>query len=279
MKKRILASFSIIVVASLLSLTGCGDKKENKDSVNRSGNGRGGGQSGPSSQGSAATTGGQQGNQGSQSPATVNQNPGAWGNIIPQTATAQYPIREGGQVVQQALDNDVTRYFLSTDLEPQIVGGTTQSQDVKFQNLPNCFRSGVHCDVVVSMALTIGNVQSLSTALSSNSSLPITQGTVTIIVYDSLVGATIDDSSEPVTPFPIYLNLNPTNSYIRKNQLVAQFADKLGTVTFSGNINGPAVTGTVDFANTRNVTGNGGASGRLGSFQINTCSIFTQQCY
>jgi hypothetical protein len=290
-KLRVPTILALSLIATIATLDGCG--KDSKSDNVRGGNGRNGtiggsalsGGNGANGSLNGGSTNGGTANGNNGGAVQANQNAGTMGLIIPEATTPQQPMYFADQMMGPQNPNDVMRNFVKTNLDKSVVGSISPSDDPNSVVQQRCNTSGINCELLIrSMPLTLG--MSLSQAMNSNAQVPITQGMIEINMFDSLVG-TIAADGTPVTEFPIKFDLsspsskNPVNqSYIQGHNLFLQFSDDLGTVTLRGNITNGLVTGSVDFNNTNDIANSGpGARGHLGSFKMNTCAIFTQQCY
>lgn len=73
---------------------------------------------------------------------------------------------------------------------------------------------------------------------------------------------------------PIYIQLPAISGGASNGVADVTFGDNAGTIRISGNYSGTTFNGTVSFTNNTGNGYNGVRSGTLGTFSINTCSIF-----
>jgi hypothetical protein len=176
--------------------------------------------------------------------------------------------------------NDMVRWFWSTDIIPDNIGATTKgAADPTTNDRLKCGSPNyTDCQVLVGFDqgyLLRLDGKTLSQAYSENNEVRVVSGTLLMAFYDALVGKPIPNSTEKYRPIPLGIGLK--SGTVRGPQVSLTFGDDAGTIVLNGTINGSQFSGTIDFANTANILTddpNSGARGQLGTFSINTCAAF-----
>lgn len=266
----------VLSLTLVVAFMGCGNQKKAtpQDTINRAGAG------GRGVTPTAATT---QTGPNAPVPGTPAQaSPNIWGQIVPQGGS----ITINGQA-QSLIDNDVTRAFLLTNIEPNKVGATTQNPDPDY-NLP-C-NPGQTCVVGFTLGSDNGTSHfpmgldqnlTINQAINGTSPVRIMTGGITMGFWDSLTGSTSTDPDHHIlTPIPVYIPVDSNNSTVTGHNVVARFTDTLGTVMLQGTISTSGqLTGTISFSNLNDFSGSGTTtSGNLGNIpSFNVCSGFRCQ--
>lgn len=107
-----------------------------------------------------------------------------------------------------------------------------------------------------------------------NTGASVAQNSYVVVgVYDNLVGQTDPGTGQVVTPIQIILNR--ASGQVSGSNATIQFSDDVGNITLNGTINGQTFSGTLSYANRRNVNGGPGAAAYpMGYFQVPTCQFF-----